>query len=321
AHKTDATIFAKLDMQVSEATSIFVDLQYRNVGYKFTGVDSAGNPLPQSVQLNFFNPKAGFAWKISAVNTAYISFSTGNKEPNRDDYTQSTALSRPKPETMYDIETGWKYSSNHLQLTANYFYMYYINQLVLTGKVNDVGAYTRENVSQSYRTGIELCGDWKISDRFAFSANATFSQNKILNYNEYIDNYDSARQDVVFHASPDIAFSPRVTAFAGLTFTGKKGLEISLMEKYVSKQYLDNTSDEAAKLDPYAVTNMTVSYTFHPRGVKELRLGVQLNNLTNAMYSSNGYTYGYVYGGTYNRFNYYYPQAGFNTMGMISLKF
>ena len=41
---------------------------------------------------------------------------------------------------------------------ATLYYMLYKDQLVLTGMINDVGAYTRTNVPESYRTGIELQG-------------------------------------------------------------------------------------------------------------------------------------------------------------------
>ena len=34
--------------------------------------------------------------------------------------------------------------------------MLYKDQLVLTGKINDVGSYTRTNVPNSYRAGIEM---------------------------------------------------------------------------------------------------------------------------------------------------------------------
>jgi iron complex outermembrane receptor protein len=41
--------------------------------------------------------------------------------------------------------------------------MYYIDQLVLTGKLNDVGNPIRVNVPQSYRTGAELLAEINFS--------------------------------------------------------------------------------------------------------------------------------------------------------------
>ena len=47
-------------------------------------------------------------------------------------------------------------------LAATLYYMLYKDQLVLTGKINDVGAYTRTNIPKSYRAGIELQGGYHI---------------------------------------------------------------------------------------------------------------------------------------------------------------
>ena len=56
--------------------------------------------------------------------------------------------------------------------------MNYKNQLILTGKINDVGAYTRTNIANSYRLGIELQGKYVISKRINLSVNLAFSENK-----------------------------------------------------------------------------------------------------------------------------------------------
>ena len=72
--------------------------------------------------------------------------------------------------------------------------MYYRDQLILTGKINDVGAYTRTNVDKSYRTGIELQGAVQLNKAFSLNANLSLSANKILNFTEFIDDYDNGGQ-------------------------------------------------------------------------------------------------------------------------------
>ena len=62
--------------------------------------------------------------------------------------------------------------------------MNYKNQLVLVGNINDVGAYARTNVPNSYRLGIELQGKVEINEYINIAANVTFSKNKIKNYTE-----------------------------------------------------------------------------------------------------------------------------------------
>jgi iron complex outermembrane receptor protein len=320
AHKFDANIFARLNYQVSEKLNLFVDLQFRNVNYHFTGIDTSGVLLPQSAALIFFNPKAGATFRVNEKNLTYVSFSTGNKEPNRDDYVNSTINSRPKPETLHDIELGWKFRSNKISLSANLYYMHYVNQLVLTGKINDVGAYTRENVAKSFREGIEIEAGYNICKSLNISANATYSMNKILDYHDYLDNYDSGGQVVNIYPKTDIAFSPSIISAASLNYKCQKGFSASIMEKYVGKQYLDNTANSSRQIDAYMTTNLRLSYSFKPKFVKEITASVLVNNLFNTKYSSNGYTYGYIYAGE-QHYNYYYPQAGINFLGMIDFKF
>lgn len=329
AHKFDFNIFSRLNYQLSEKLNAAIDLQYRRVDYGFNGLDTMGNVLPQSVALNFFNPKAALTLRTGDRSFAYASFAVGNKEPNRDDFKNSSVNSRPKQETLYDGEAGWKFRSEKFAAEANVYYMYYRNQLVLTGRVNDVGAYTRENVDQSFRRGIELAAGWQIIKPLNFSANVTLSQNKIMNFHEFIDDYDNGGQVENVYNSPDIAFSPAMTGAGVLTWKSA-GFLASFTGKYVGKQYLDNTMNETRKIDPYFVCNLQLAYTVIPpekyystRGpaFDELTFSVQVNNLFNTMYVSNGYTYGYYYGGQYNLYNYYYPQAGTNFMGMLSMKF
>jgi iron complex outermembrane receptor protein len=199
--------------------------------------------------------------------------------------------------------------------------MHYQNQLVLSGKVNDVGAYTRINVPQSDRYGIELNGTWNIVKRLSWNVNASFSQNKILNFDESIDDYDNGGQIVVNHGTTDIAFSPNIVVGSQLTYNPISQLRIALITKYVGEQYLDNTTNDERKLDPWILNNIQLSYTFKWMFFKEIGLAVQLNNITNELYEANGYTFSYVAGGQTTTENFYYPQAGFNFMTMLTVKF
>lgn len=331
ASKSDANIYSRLNYAATDAINLFADLQYRNVQYHFSGPDTNGVFLPQKVNLNFFNPKAGITLRVSGQSYVYASIAVGNKEPNRDDFVNSTSESRPQKESLYDGELGWKFRSKNLIAEANLYYMHYTDQLVLTGKINDVGAYTRENVPISFRRGIELAAAYKISKQFSLAANTTLSQNQIKNFHEFIDDYDNGVQIDSLHASPDIAFSPAAIAALQLNWEYKR-FRSSLQGKYVSKQYLDNTSNESRMIDSYFTGNLLLSWTAIKKQegenirtksylMDELSFGLQINNLFNTLYSSNGYTYGYIYGGSYSLNNYYFPQAGINAMGMVTMRF
>jgi iron complex outermembrane receptor protein len=309
--------------------NLFTDLQVRGVNYTYNGVDQYfSNLIPVNVNVNyfFFNPKVGVSLEVFDRSTFYTSFAMAHREPVRDDFTQSSENSRPTPEELNNVELGYRFQGKKLYLNANGYLMYYKNQLIMTGEINDVGAYTRVNVPKSYRLGIELDGGYMLHKNWSITGNLTLSQNKIVAFNEYVDNYDNYDangnmiQDVIAHKNTDIAFSPNIVAAAGLSYEPIEGLDMTLTLKHVGKQYLDNTSSDDRKLDAYTTTNAMMSYTIAKWGLREIKLGVQVNNIFNVRYSNNGYTWGYIAGGTRIIENFYFPQAGTNFMVRLSLK-
>ena len=333
AQKNDLNVYLKWQQYIGSKVIVYADAQYRTIGYFINGFRN--NPtLYPAVTYNFFNPKAGLTYLLRDNNSQkqkmYASIAVANHEPNHDDFeTSTTAL--PKPERLYDIEAGYEINKSKWSAGANLYYMNYHNQLVLTGQVNDVGAYTRTNVAKSYRAGIELQAAVKATSWLGMNVNATFSQNKISKSAEYVDAYDTAYsylgQDTIQHGKTNIAFSPAVVAGGGITFTPfrnlahRPNLELSILGKYVGKQYLDNTNNEGATIKPYGVCNLLLRYTVKVRPFRELGLSIVLNNIFNHLYESNGYTYSYMVGTDRTMVNYYYPQAGFNFLAGLTVKF
>jgi iron complex outermembrane recepter protein len=249
----------------------------------------------------------------------------GNREPVRDDFIDARAGTTPKHETLGDWEAGWRWRKRNLNLNVNYYYMNYKNQLVPTGELNDVGALIRTNVGNSYRTGLELEAMWRISSKLSWMGNLTLSENRIKRFNEvlydYGLNFDEFVELTNTYSNTDIAFSPAVVAGSGLTVNPSTNLEITWLSKYVGDQFLDNTSNAARVLDAYFINDLRATYTWKPKGMREISLSGLLNNIFDVAYESNGYTYGYFGGPTEYRQNFYYPQAGRNFMLMLSLRF
>ena len=343
ASKIDFNIFAKMNFALTTRFSFYTDLQYRIVNYSFLGYDNNLKNIQQSASLGFINPKIGFNFELNSKATIYLSYSVGNKEPSRDDYTQSTLNSRPKAETLSDIELGYRKNSKNIKWTVNAYYMEYKNQLILTGEINDVGAYNRTNVLESYRNGLEAEIAIRIFKNLTWNMNATFSQNKINNYVEYLDNFDSTAQRVNNYSKTDIAFSPNIIAAGTLTFEPIKNLKFNFICKYVGKQYMDNThvsaynagvtptfigiqhrsetEKDTPMLDAYFTGDLRINYTLKTKYIREIGITFTANNILNELYESNGYTYGYIYGGDHVVENFYYPQAGMNFTAGLSFKF
>ncbi|MGH2645107.1 MAG: TonB-dependent receptor domain-containing protein, partial [Chitinophagaceae bacterium] len=269
---------------------------------------------------NFFNPKAGFTFLINDKSSAYLSYAIANKEPNRDDF-EANLTETPKPEHLGDLEAGYDIKGIFYHLHGDIYYMHYKNQLALTGKINDVGAYTRTNIPKSYRAGIELNGDIRFARIWTLSANVAFSRNKILNFTEYIDDEDNGGQKAVYHGATDISFSPAVVSGASVSVEPVKGFSISFLGKYVSRRYLDNTSELSRSLSPYLVNDIQFHYSLKPKWISAIDFDLIINNLFNVNYLTNGFTYTYISGGKAYTDNSYFPQAGINFLGGITLNF
>lgn len=327
--KGDFNIYAKLQQQVGERLYVFGDVQYRRVDYEINGFRKNPTLMPRA-EYNFFNPKAGISYITQHANNAeskaYASFAIANKEPNRDDFEASPAQA-PKHETMYDGELGYQYRHAIWEAGANVYYMSYRNQLILTGKINDVGTATRTNVPKSYRAGIELMAGVRPAPWVSIQANATISRNKILDFEEYIDDYDSGEQIKNTYNETDISFAPNIIAGGTATFEPlRKMLKhqqffIDVIGKHVGRQYLDNTSNKERSIDPYSLCDLRLRYTIQIPIVKELGISLALNNVFDRKYETNGYTFSYKYDGTLTTENYYYPQAGFNFLLGVNLRF
>jgi iron complex outermembrane receptor protein len=317
ATKKDINVYSKWQHQLSAHWFGFADLQYRHVNHDMNGFQ--GSPsLHVNRSFDFLNPKAGITYTNNGVQ-AFFSYALGHKEPNRDDF-QSGLTTQPKAETMHDIELGIEKKNSNYHFGANVYYMFYYNQLVLTGQINDVGSYTRVNIPHSYRLGIELQGGAILDKWINVSGNLAVSRNKISSFVEYIDNYDTGGQDAVLHKNTDISFAPSVTAGLTVNILPVQNIEFGLISKYVGVQYLDNTQSKYRKLDDFFVQNIRLGWTIKKVLFSEWNIIGQVNNVFNRKYEPNGYTYNYILGNTLTTENGYYPMAGTNYMIGVNIK-
>jgi iron complex outermembrane receptor protein len=305
SQKNDFNVYTKWNYGISPTLNAFVDLQYRKVDYKTAGIDSDLTPYDVDDNFNFFNPKAGLSYSISQKDILYSSYAIANREPNRTDYLDGDV--KPKSENLANLEAGWRRNSKQYGFEANYYLMNYTNQLVLTGKLDNVGNPIRANIGKSYRTGVELSGTVKLSKRLTWNGNATGSVNKNKDFVIDENNLDEKQNTAII-------LSPNWVGGSQLTWDVWHNLKASLLTKYVGKQYLDNTQTESLILGDYLVNDLRWNYTITPKGMKEIELSLLLNNLLNVKYSSNGATYG-------DGVPYYYPQAGRNFLAMASFRF
>lgn len=317
AKKTDLNVYFKQQIGFVPGFYFFYDLQYRHISYDIGGFRN--NPTVKvNRDFDFFNPKAGITYNKNGWK-GFLSYSIANKEPNRDDF-EAGINQQPERERLDDMELGIEKTYKQTSWAATLYYMHYKDQLVLTGRINDVGAYTRTNIPKSYRMGIELQGTAKVNTWMNIAANLALSKNKVTDFTEYLDDYDNGGQKATQFNETDIAFSPAAVGSAVINFLPVNNIELGLIGKYVSKQYLDNTQDESRKLDAFYTQDIRLIYTLKNKWLKELNITGQVNNIFNSKYEPNGYTYSYIYGGNRITESFYFPMAGTNFMVAVNVR-
>jgi iron complex outermembrane receptor protein len=312
-NKDDVNFYAKISQDVNSKLNLFADLQYRMVFYEATSFrfDDVNDTF------RFFNPKAGLNYQLNSKNAFYGYFGVANKEPRRDDYENGAT----KPERLFDYELGWKYNSKNIRFNANAFYMRYIDQLVLTGALNDVGAPVFTNSGNSYRLGLEIESVIRLSDKFLISPNITLSQNK---NEDFFFQRDGQLQNL---GNTNIAYSPNIIAGNIITYSPTKQVNISLLSKFVGEQYMGNIDSENSKLRDYTVNDLNITYEWKiNKGIKSIYFSGLVNNIFDREYESNGYFY--TFDDDWSGPNIttiegagFYPQAGINFLGGVTLTF
>lgn len=327
-NKTDASLFNKADLSIGKHWEAYTDLHIRFIDYEIAGTNDDLRDLSQKHQFVFFNPKFGITRKLEANNNLYIQAAIANREPNRTAYRDMDPGQQIRPERLYNLETGYRHFSTEWQVQTNAFLMYYTDQLVLTGKINNVGSPIMTNVPKSFRYGWENLASWRPLPEVSLEGHLSLSKNRIINFVEYVDNWNywddpsvQPYQYEIVHGNTDISFSPKVTAGFMAEWKPIRPLEISLQTHYVSRQYLDNTSSKSRSIDPYAVTNLRLTY--HPRIAIASRTTLQLNvfNLFDSMYVANGWVYRYFLDGQSYEMEGLYPQAGLHMQLQLNMLF
>lgn len=320
AKKNDFSVFSKANFRLNDRIQLYGDLQLRNVNYETSGINSNLTEFNIDVNYTFFNPKAGITYELNNNNDFYFSYARANREPNRDEFESDENI---KPEKLNDFELGWRHKKGNFSFNANGYLMLYNEQLVLSGEINDVGAQLRTNSGESYRLGIELEAIIPITPQLTLQPNATFSSNRNR------ETIVSLNGELVNLGKTDIAFSPEIVAAIAIVYRPIPSLQMSLLSKYVSEQFMDNTENPLSKLEGFFVNDFNITYTLETKSVFESIIFTGLvNNIFNEKFVSNGYFGSFDFEDTNSPtgistgfFSGFYPQATTNFLLGLTLNF
>ena len=320
ANKTDLSGFVKANYEVTTGLNLFADLQYRFIDYRIAGTidhfikNSQGAMVAQEIDLkktfSFLNPKAGLFYQFTPQHHIYGSVAVAHREPNRKNYTEVSPKDYPRAERLTDYEVGYGFRSSSFSAGLNLYYMDYHDQLVLNGKQSDVGGKLSENVASSHRMGAELNASWKICPMLRWDLAGAVSQNQIKQYHLYAWSDQAGAEVLTTYDRTPIAYSPQLVLSNTLTFA-HRAFEAALTSQYVGMQYLDNTGSRERSLPAYHVASLRLGYELPVHFVRGWSISLQINNLFDARYSSNGGA-GYTFdkNGAISSYTWTYPQAG-----------
>jgi iron complex outermembrane receptor protein len=316
--KNDLSFFTKVSYKLKDIL-IYGDLQLRKINYKTSGMTSDLINLKLDKKYNFFNPKVGITHNLNSNSLIYLSYSRANREPSRSDYENNPDI---KPEKLNDLEFGYRLSSNKLEVNLNAYYMLYNEQLVLTGAIDDVGAPIRTNSGSSYRVGIESEINLELSKKLDISSNLTLSSNK---NKEVISNYNGALTNF---GKTNLSYSPNFITNNTINYKFTDKFSLSMLSKYVGKQFMGNTDAKNSILESYFVNDLNFNLKITPKRIfNEIIVSGLINNILDKEYVSNGYYY--TYDDTWSNPGEtitldgagYYPQATRNFLVGLLLKF
>ncbi|HEX7494973.1 MAG TPA: TonB-dependent receptor [Bacteroidales bacterium] len=320
-NKKDLNTYLKINYSLTNKLNLFADLQFRNINYSIAGFDENLKNVTQYHKYNFFNPKSGIVYNFNEKQKIYASFGISHREPDRSNFTDADPGKTPVPEKLFDYEAGYEFHNSGFRIKANLYFMNYLDQLILTGKINDVGATILTNVSKSYRQGIEIETEFRILKNLNWYENITMSRNIIPAFTDYTDNWDTYGQNIAILKNKNISFSPSIIAGSVIDYQLLKNFHMSFNSKYVGNQYIDNTQSSERMLNAYMVHSISCFYSIENKIFKTLTCQFVINNLFDKKYETNAWVYKYIERGSLHVMDGYFPQAGINYMFRIGVKF
>ena len=274
--KNDANVFVSGAYKVGK-WNFSANVQYRYVDFVYTDnydpLWSWGNDK-FNTKWNFINYGANIDFNINNSNKLYVRFATVNREPTRTDMFGGTedirtsglfdndpsnvVLTTNKAECSYDVEVGYVVAADKIEANVNLYYMRFVNERVLNGKLGSNGLPLHDTATNSYRTGIEVSMDWNFWNGFHYALNTALSRNKV-NTETFKDKYH--------------ILTPAFTLNNDIYYKGNNW-RLGFNNHYHSSMYMD--MDNEHKIPYYLTIGMYGNYRW-----KNIEFGARINNLGN----------------------------------------
>jgi iron complex outermembrane receptor protein len=285
--------------------TLMLDLQYAYNRYRLYDEKFIGTDF--SVPYHFLNPRVGLNYNFDEQLNGYITLAYTSREPRLKNLYDAAEASTPvswgavipqfgldenggsnfskplvKPESLFDVELGTGYNSDVVRATANIYWMEFTNEIVDKGQVDRFGQAVTGNAKRTRHYGVELSGTARVLQSLTVAANLTFSSNRFVHHTDF-----STGIPVNFKGN-SVGGAPEIIANARISYN-VDALNIALSGRFVGKQYADNVNTESQAVDPFFVSDASVSYKLG-KAVSDagVEVKVQVNNIVDTMYAAFG---------------------------------
>ena len=310
--------FAHENYQFSEKINVLAELQLAYHKYKIANEKYLNNEF--DIDGLFLNPRLGINYKFDTAISSYLSFARITREPRLKNYYDAAEssggavpqfnvlpggeydFSNPlvKPETMNNLELGFVYNKENINLTLNGFYMLFKDEIVNQGQVDRFGQPITGNMDETIHMGIELSSNIKLNKYIDITLNGAYSKNFISKGSTFINAINGDVLEVNLKDN-------RISGFPDLTFNGivsfkYKNFLSRFFAKYVGKFYSDNYDENLStyrilypgitdysdnKVEPYFTANLLMSYEFEADPIfQKIKIFAQVNNVFDKLYAA-----------------------------------
>ncbi|MCA9732794.1 MAG: TonB-dependent receptor [Deferribacteres bacterium] len=307
--KNIASFYLHETYRLSDKLIAVGDLQFTHKKYRLYNEKFLGNEF--SVPHNFINPRFGLNYNATTSTNFYTNISRTSREPRLKNYYDAAEASYPEewgpvkpqfaqnpngsydfddplvhPEKLTNFELGTGFRNQAIRAFANMYYMDFQDEIIKSGQVDRFGQPVTGNAEHTTHKGIELSAEVQMLPRLSIAGNVLLSQNKLDKYTvyEYDENYNLVERNF---SGNQIAGFPNTLGTIRLTYAWMQAY-ISLMAKYVGRQYTDNSQSEELSVEPYHVLNLHARFQLKQIGLNGLVLQAKVNNLLNKKYLSYG---------------------------------
>ncbi len=308
------TAFGHLDYDVTPRLTGMIDLQLQLYRYEMSG-DKRFN-VGFTRDYSFVTPRAGLNFRVNDNLTTFANVSTASRQPSfKNIYDPTDFWSNPgfkpdnftgigggyifdgkelKPEKLLDIELGGEYkdnlAGNNLDLKFNLYYMSVTDEIIpYAGQIDDNGYPISGNADKTLHQGIEFSAKLATTSNLAFYGNFSVNDDHFVDYVEYGFDWDLSEPLILDRSDNRIGGFPSMLANYGLSYKYRT-FSFGFYGRFVGEQFLDNSEDDARKLDSYHTAGITASYDFGDEfGLGRTALTIRANNIFDTKYAAAGY--------------------------------